>query len=217
MSTADQVRAIRAEILDQYLSQDDSRPWVIGYSAGKDSTALLHLVVESVLSISADQRVRKLIVSMGDTLVENPVMQAHADKMWSLLQGYIPQVLSGISFVRTVPKESETFWVLLLGRGYRAPTRDFRWCTDRMKIKPKRDLFTAYPRAIVLVGTRRDESQHRSAGFDRSSGRGRVLERGDGTATYAPLEHMTTDDLWAFLLQNPPPVGRLAPRPDHAL
>jgi len=205
MSAAEQIRTIRAEIRDEYLQTHD-RPWIVGYSAGKDSTALLHLVVEVVLSVPA-QRSRKLVVSMGDTLVENPVMQAHADKMWSLLQEYVPRVLPGVAFVRTVPKESETFWVLLLGRGYRAPTRDFRWCTDRMKIKPKRNLFAAYPRALWLVGTRRDESQHRNAGFDRSECRGRILERGDGTATYAPLEHLTTDDLWAFLLQNPPPWG----------
>ncbi len=30
------------------------------------------------------------------------------------------------------PKTNETFWVNLLGR-LSAPTRSFRWCTERMK------------------------------------------------------------------------------------
>jgi DNA sulfur modification protein DndC len=145
---------------------------------------------------------------MGDTLVENPVMQSHADKMWALLREYVPRVLPGVRFIRTTPKETETFWVLLLGRGYRAPTRDFRWCTDKMKIRPKKDLFLEYPESICLLGTRRDESGDRRAGFERRSVQGRIrTSESGGISTFEPLEHLTTDTLWAFLLQNPPPWG----------
>ena len=36
---------IISELEDQYLMDDDSlRPWIIGFSGGKDSTALLQLV-----------------------------------------------------------------------------------------------------------------------------------------------------------------------------
>lgn len=35
---------IEQEILDQYLIDDNNRPWVIGFSGGKDSTLLLQLV-----------------------------------------------------------------------------------------------------------------------------------------------------------------------------
>lgn len=206
MKTVDRIHAVRSVLLDEYNQQHD-RPWIVGYSAGKDSTALLHLVVESILSLPPERRTRQLVVTMGDTLVENPVMQAYAGEMWSLLQRYVPAVLPNTSFVRTVPKESDTFWVLLLGRGYRAPTRDFRWCTDRMKIRPKQEMFGEYPRAILLVGTRRDESANRASGFNRRESGGRIRERENGIAVFEPLEHLTTDDLWAFLLQNPPPWG----------
>ena len=37
---------------------------------------------------------------------------------------------------RLVPEVTNTFWVNLIGRGYPYPRRDFRWCTDRMKIDP---------------------------------------------------------------------------------
>ena len=203
-----QIQTIKDVIKAQWLEEDGSRPWILGYSAGKDSTCLLHLVVLTLLSLPPeDRRRRPFVVTMGDTLVENPVMQAHADKMWALLQEFIPQVLPEAIFVRTSPALDQTFWVLLLGKGYRAPTRDFRWCTDRMKIRPKRYLQELYRNAIWLVGTRRDESARRNAGFLKREGQGNVTHRPSGMATFEPLEHLTTDDLWAFLLQNPPPWG----------
>ena len=32
---------IESEIQDQYLSDDNNRPWIVGFSGGKDSTMLL--------------------------------------------------------------------------------------------------------------------------------------------------------------------------------
>ena len=37
---------------------------------------------------------------------------------------------------RLVPETKDTFWVNLMGRGYPAPRKKFRWCTERMKIYP---------------------------------------------------------------------------------
>ena len=36
----------------------------------------------------------------------------------------------------TVPKLQDTFWTLLIGKGYPTPNRSMRWCTDRLKIQP---------------------------------------------------------------------------------
>lgn len=41
-----------------------------------------------------------------------------------------------VQVVKVYPNPEETFWVLLLGRGYPAPTQAFRWCTGRLKIDP---------------------------------------------------------------------------------
>lgn len=38
------IHYIVSEIEDQYLYPDQARPWIIGFSGGKDSTALLQLV-----------------------------------------------------------------------------------------------------------------------------------------------------------------------------
>jgi len=63
-----------------------------------------------------------------------------------------------VQVVRTHPLPEESFWVNLLGRGYPAPNRTFRWCTDRMKIRPTsrfiREQVSHAGEAILLLGVR---------------------------------------------------------------
>ena len=51
-----------------------SAPWIIGYSGGKDSTAVLQLVWMSLETLSPEQRKHPVHVINTDTLVENPVV-----------------------------------------------------------------------------------------------------------------------------------------------
>ena len=37
-------KALLEEIMDQYLADDNNRPWIVAFSGGKDSTALLLFV-----------------------------------------------------------------------------------------------------------------------------------------------------------------------------
>ena len=114
----------------------------------------------------------------------------------------------------TQPCIDQTFWVNVIGRGYIPPTRNFRWCTDRMKILPTNDLIQklvlAHQRAILLVGTRKSESQSR----------GRAMTDRGVTATtmnphttiprcrmFAPLADLQDDDVWKILMQRKPPWG----------
>ena len=69
------INYIISELEDQYLMGDDSlRPWIIGFSGGKDSTALLQLVWLALKNIPAELRNRKIYVVCNDTLVENPIV-----------------------------------------------------------------------------------------------------------------------------------------------
>ena len=45
------INYIISELKDQYLTEDDLRPWIIGFSGGKDSTALLQLVWHAVRQV----------------------------------------------------------------------------------------------------------------------------------------------------------------------
>jgi hypothetical protein len=47
---------IEAEILDQYQAEDNARPWIVGFSGGKDSTMLLQLVWKAVQKLPEQLR-----------------------------------------------------------------------------------------------------------------------------------------------------------------
>ena len=68
--------AIRSELLDEY-RQEHASPWIIGYSGGKDSTLVAHLVFEMLLGLPPSQRVRPVHIVANDTLVESPLVVRH--------------------------------------------------------------------------------------------------------------------------------------------
>ena len=51
---------------------DDPRPWLVGFSGGKDSTMLASLIFDAVLSIPAEQRKKEVSVVRTDIFVEIP-------------------------------------------------------------------------------------------------------------------------------------------------
>ena len=60
------------EIREIYLS--DSRPWVIGYSGGKDSTVITQLIFSMLLALDLEERRKPVFVVSSDTLVETPLV-----------------------------------------------------------------------------------------------------------------------------------------------
>src|SRR5262249_8006053 len=52
----------------------DAVPWVIGYSGGKDSTAVLQLVWNAIRELPEGQRQKPIHVISTDTLVEQPLV-----------------------------------------------------------------------------------------------------------------------------------------------
>lgn len=62
--------SIRESVRDLYLG--DPRPWLIGFSGGKDSTMLASLIFEAVLALPPEQRTKPISVVCTDTRVEIP-------------------------------------------------------------------------------------------------------------------------------------------------
>ena len=58
------------EIQKQYLS--DNRPWIIGFSGGKDSTCLAQLVWNALSKLDKEKRQKRVYIISSDTLVESP-------------------------------------------------------------------------------------------------------------------------------------------------
>jgi DNA sulfur modification protein DndC len=194
----------------------DTIPWVVGYSGGKDSTATLQLVWQMLSSLPPDRRKKKVFVISTDTLVENPIVAAWVgSSLDSMTRAATEQELP-LTAHRLTPAVADTFWVNLIGRGYPAPRPRFRWCTERLKIKPSNtfigDVVRENGEAIIVLGTRKAESQARAKVMERLE-RQRIRERLSPNTTlpnsfvYSPIESWTNDDVWLFLMQIDNPWG----------
>lgn len=217
---ADRLRTLPArlgqikEVLQREYCRKHKHPWVVAYSGGKDSTLLLQLVWEVMADLPQDQRHRPVIVLGNDTLVESPLVIRHLHNSLANIESAAGSNGLPIQICVTTPAIDQTFWVNVIGRGYIPPTRNFRWCTDRMKILPTSRLLKEIVRekrgAILLIGTRRSESQNRRRGMDRrnvSAARLNPHSTVDGCHMFAPLADLDDDDVWMVLMQRRPPWG----------
>jgi DNA sulfur modification protein DndC len=212
VSLEDAINIIQSEIRDEYL-QPHSYPWIIGYSGGKDSTLVTHLVFNVLLSLPRSQRKREVHIVSNDTLVESPLVIRHIVNSLEQIREASQTLRLPVKTEITRPALSQTFWVNLIGRGYPSPNRSFRWCTDRMKIQPT----SAYIKArtdeadhvILLLGVRRSESATRAASVKRYDNGERLNRHNDlaGCLVFRPIVELSTDDVWEYLGENDAPWG----------
>jgi len=203
---------IRSEIEDEYL-QPHAYPWVIGYSGGKDSTMVAHLVFEMLLELPKSQRQREVHIVSNDTLVESPLVIGHIVQSMAQIQEAADALRLPVRTQITRPALDQTFWVNLIGKGYPSPNRSFRWCTDRMKIQPTSAYIKAQiesnEQVVLLLGVRRSESATRAASVKRYDNGLRLNRHNDlaGCLVFRPIVELTTDDVWEFLSEHPAPWG----------
>lgn len=208
------VEALVHEIHLLYLADDV--PWIVGYSGGKDSTACLQLVWTALRALPAEDRHKPIHVISTDTLVENPVVAAWVTHSLEAMKKKASEEGLPIEPHRLTPAVNDSFWVNLIGRGYPAPRPKFRWCTERLKIKPSNAFITEVVaesgEAILVLGTRKAESQARARSMERLETQ-RVRERLSPNASltnclvYSPIEDWSNDDVWLFLMQSSNPWG----------
>jgi DNA sulfur modification protein DndC len=216
----DTISAICEEIRSIYI--EDNVPWIIGYSGGKDSTATLQLIWLALKDLPPESRSKTVHVISTDTLVENPVVSSWVRKSLDEMGKAASEQAIPVRPKLLHPRVEETFWVNLIGRGYPAPRHKFRWCTERLKIKPSNrfisDVVTQNGEAVLVLGARSEESQARARvlkqneelreGLWYSSRRklspSRTLA---GCLIYTPVENWTSDDIWMFLTQVKNPWG----------
>ena len=201
-----------SEVCNLYL--EDDRPWVIGFSGGKDSTAILQLVYAALLSIAPAQRTKRVFIVSSDTLVETPVVVDLLNRTLADLNEVAVAEGLPLEAHKVTPEDNQTFWVNLLGRGYPAPTKTFRWCTERMKINPVNafilEKVAQYGETIVLLGARRAESSTRAQVIAKHRIDGTRLGRHTSLPNayvYTPIEDWTADEVWEYLMSAPRPWG----------
>ncbi|MBL1280772.1 MAG: DNA phosphorothioation system sulfurtransferase DndC [Fluviicola sp.] len=214
------VENIISEIIDQYTYADDTdRPWIIGFSGGKDSTVLLTLVWIALRRIREDfpnpyQLRRPVHVVCNDTMVENPIIETYVDDVLAKIEIAAREQNLPIFVKKTTPKLDESFWVNVIGRGYPVPNNTFRWCTDKLKIKPTASFLLEQidekGEAIVLLGTRYEESASREKSMRKHEVKGNRLSKhtvSANTYVYAPIKDLMLEQIWYIINTVPSPWG----------
>jgi len=208
------VEILSDEIRDLYSSDDV--PWIIGYSGGKDSTATLQLIWNAVSELPAEKRTKTIYAISTDTMVENPIVAAWVTRSLQSMGEAAKHQHLPIQPEKLTPRTEESFWVNLIGKGYPAPRHKFRWCTERLKIKPSNRFILSVVNqnghAILCLGARKSESQARAKVIARAS-ENRIKDKLNpnptmpGCFVYTPIEDWTNDDVWMFLTQVKNPWG----------
>ncbi|WCT13469.1 DNA phosphorothioation system sulfurtransferase DndC [Mucilaginibacter jinjuensis] len=207
------IKFLESEITDQYLNDDNPRPWIIGFSGGKDSTMLLQLVWSALRKLPPELRRRHIHVVCNDTLVENPKIAQFIRVTLQNIQTAAAQQSMPLTVHETSPRLEETFWVNLLGKGYPAPNNMFRWCTERLKINPTTDFIKnkidEAGEVVILLGTRSAESTNRARSIKKYEVKGERLRKHvlPNAYVFALIKDVETEEVWQYLLQVEPPWG----------
>lgn len=202
------IKYLEDEIQDLYTA--DNVPWIIGYSGGKDSTAILQLAWNAIAKLPEENRQKTIYVITTDTLVENPVVSQWVSHSIYTMKKTAKDQKMPFEPRKLYPALHDRFWVNLIGKGYPAPRPKFRWCTDRLKISPSNNFINSVVNssgeAILVLGSRKAESSSRSYSMTKHE-KGRIRDRLSpnsrlpGSNVYTPIEDWSNDDVWFFLMQ----------------
>jgi len=212
---AHETEKIIHEIQSQYL--EDSLPWIVGFSGGKDSTAVLQLIFYALSELNPSELKKEVHVLSNDTLVENPNVVRFLDSQLQRIEEAGKKLFfhnpNLFRVAKVTPKLEDTFWLNLIGKGYPSPNRWFRWCTERMKINPTSSYIlntvNKHGKAIIVLGTRKAESGNRAASMKQYEIPGVRLRKHTlpNAYVFAPIAEMTTQEVWAYLINKSNPWG----------
>lgn len=200
----------RAERTFEFARSKGLDRWVLMYSGGKDSTAVLVLALEWSRKNGFPEEIH---IIYGDTGIEIPTLYDHASVFLKDLA--LPD---NVHIYRLKPNPSESFWTLVIGKGYPPPHQRFRWCTDKLKIKPAQKLIqrlACQGSVAVFTGVRFGESELRDRRMGRVCGRGGECGHGVwmeeanrlGVTFLAPIAFWRECQVWDYLNIIAPSLG----------
>jgi len=178
LSLEDGLRYVERRLNELYCKFPPSKwIWAVGYSGGKDSTALSLLLTE----FSKRKGFTPIIIH-EDTTVEIPAVNAVTKKV---LEHFAKEEIQV-----EVLKPSKGFFNIMLERGYSFPAWNRRWCCRTLKYGLVKWWVRKMGRRVLnLLGIRGDEYRRRR-GFVRKS---------NGILSAFPLVDVTERWVWSFL------------------
>ena len=190
--------------------RNDDRPWIIGYSGGKDSSVVVQLVYTMLEGLDESERNKKVYIVSSDTLVENPIILKHLHNTSKEIHESASAYNLPLETVIVHPDYNNTFWTNIIGKGFPTPkSAKFRWCTERLKIMPSNSFIQEKVKengeVVVLLGVRKAESVSRKKNIEKREIDGYLLNPHatlDNTYVYSPIVDLSVNDVWEVLLSN---------------
>lgn len=190
---------------------EQSPTWMISYSGGKDSSAALSFIYWAVKTgqVKAPER---MIAMYADTGMEIPPLVQTATTIFKQLAD------EGIDARIVKPPLDKRFFVYMLGRGVPPPTRNRRWCTERLKAEPitaaQKEIYAQYgDKVLNLTGVRMGESAIRDNRIlmscsknDGECGQG-WFQRAKNSL--APMMHWRVCHIWRWLFRDENPFPQM--------
>ena len=181
--------------------------WMLSYSGGKDSNALVSFVLWCIREkhIEAPET---LTVMYADTRMELPPLHITAMQLLDIVKadGYNVRIIQ--------PEMNKRFFVYMLGRGVPPPKNSMRWCTRILKAEPIKkaqdEIFAQYGGNVLnLTGVRKGESAARDERISTSCSK-HDGECGQGwfqqaRNSLAPLMHWRVCWVWKWLYSDQQP------------
>lgn len=203
---------IREELAELYLS--NQKEWLVAVSFGKDSTMVLWLVWEMLLSLPVEQRKKKIHVMTSNTQVETPAMDYYLKTNVKRVQKRAEELGLPIQATLANPSMNDRYWFNVLGKGNPPVTNGrFRWCSDKLKIKPVDKLIRTIMSDSevtlgsefdlhLLLGVRDNESIRRKQSIDKFSvNKGSKFARHatySNIQVYHPIKFLHSDAIFAY-------------------
>lgn len=167
------------------------RPIQVAFSGGKDSTALVGLF------LLAKQRGIPLDFEVvhANTLMEMPFLDVHVKAIQYLCEE------AGVTFKFMTAPLKDRFLLNVIGRGVAIPNRNFRWCTDRLKIRPMEKGMRKG--SVIVNGERLGESIKRDIKLKEVCGSPNkdcgVSEQSKIAEVFRPLLNWQACQVWDFI------------------
>jgi DNA sulfur modification protein DndC len=183
-------------------------PWFIGFSGGKDSSAVLKLTFLALMRLKNPQK--PITILYCDTGVDIPTIHELVHSTLINIKNEAKECNIPLDINIVAPPTQEKFFSKVIGKGYPPPTNIFRWCTDRLRINPVKNLLnsTTTGSNVILLGIRKGESLERDRVITKHETGLHYYYRQSGnpsTVIYAPIIDYSTEDVWATVAYNPIP------------
>jgi DNA sulfur modification protein DndC len=180
-------------------------PWFLGFSGGKDSTAVLKILWAAQERLPERGR-RGVTLVYCDTGVDIPLIARFVLGTLEKLREEASRTVIPLNVRVAKPRVTHRFFVRVIGRGYPPPTTSFRWCTKFLRINPIKEIMNENKNErIMMLGLREKESeQRRRSSSQFSTGRDKWFYQGGDkskTLVYCPIYNFYTPDVWQALVE----------------